>query len=204
MATKIRSDLKEVESGGYQLSNADWKMKVSEKASQEWDSIFIQWFLARLLNENTGNKVCDIPYVSKISRIKFKICELATGNQHQEEWLVLPENLLHAKYSVDHGWMYFSDKNLAAIEIELSRLNIGWMLLILNLATRKRYWITYVSLENKIYTSDLITDVELEELALPGEFEIRQMRLKPNRIEIKFHTEMYYHTLVGMPEVLLG
>ena len=57
MATKIRSDLKEVESGGYQLSNADWKMKVSEKASQEWDSIFIELFLARLLKENTGNKV---------------------------------------------------------------------------------------------------------------------------------------------------
>ena len=58
MATKIRSDLKEVELGGYQLSNADWKMEVSETASQEWDSIFIQSFLARILNENTGNKVC--------------------------------------------------------------------------------------------------------------------------------------------------
>ena len=149
--------------------------------------------------------VCDIRYVSKISRIKFKICELATGNQHQEEWLVLPENLLHANYSVDDGWMYFSDKNLAAIEIELSRLySRGWMLLILDLATRKRYWITYDSLVNKIYTSDLITEVELEELVIPEVFEIRQMRLKPNRIEIQFRTEMYYHTLEDMPDVPLG
>ena len=35
MATKMRNDLKAVESGGYQLSNADWKMEVSEEASQE-------------------------------------------------------------------------------------------------------------------------------------------------------------------------
>jgi len=60
MATKIRSDMKEVESGGYQLSNADWKMKVSENASQEWDSIFIQSFLARLLNENISDKVQNL------------------------------------------------------------------------------------------------------------------------------------------------
>ena len=52
--------MKEVESGGYQLSNADWKMKVSENASQEWDSIFIQSFLARLLNENISDKVQNL------------------------------------------------------------------------------------------------------------------------------------------------
>ena len=156
------------------------------------------------MNENTGNKVCGIPYVSKISRIKFKICELATGNQHPEEWLVLPENLLRANYSVCDGWMYFSDKNLAAIEIEISRLrlNIGWMLLILNLETRKRYWIAYESLAEKIYTR--VTDVDLEELTHPEEFAILQMRLKPNRIEIQFNTEMEYHTLVDMPQVSLG
>ena len=100
--------------------------------------------------------------------------------------------------------MYFSDKNLAAIEIELSRLRIGWILLILDLATRKRYWITYESLVDKLYTSNLITDVELEELVIMEEFEIRQIRLKPNRIEIQFHTEMYYHTLEDMPDVPLG
>ena len=59
MATKIRNDLKEVESGGYQLSNADWKMKVSENASQEWDKIFIQSFLARILNENMSRKYLE-------------------------------------------------------------------------------------------------------------------------------------------------
>ena len=141
-------------------------------------------------------------YVSKISRIKFKICELATGNQHQEEWLVLPENLSHAEYCVEESWMYFSDKNLVAIEIELSRLNNGWLLLILNLETRKRYWISYESLAEKIYTS--ITDVDLEELTTPEDFAILQMRLKPNRIEISFSNEMEYHTLDDMPQVSVG
>ena len=98
--------------------------------------------------------------------------------------------------------MYFSDKNLVAIEIELSRLNNGWLLLILNLETRKRYWISYESLAEKIYTS--ITDVDLEELTTPEEFAILQMRLKPNRIEISFSNEMEYHTLDDMPRVSLG
>ena len=98
--------------------------------------------------------------------------------------------------------MYFSDKNLVAIEIELSRLNIGWLLLIINLETRKRYWISYESLAEKIYAS--ITDVDLEELTTPEEFAIIQMRLKPNRIEIKFQEIMEYHTLDDMPNVDLG
>jgi len=106
------------------------------------------------------------------------------------------------KYSVCDDWMYFSDKNLVAIEIELSRLNIGWLLLILNLETRKRYLISYESLARKIYTS--VTDVDLEELTTPEEFAIIQMRLKPNRIEIKFREIMEYHTLDDMPNVDLG
>ena len=76
------------------------------------------------------------------------------------------------------------------------------MLLILNLETRKRYWIAYESLAEKIYTR--VTDVDLEELTHPEEFAILQMRLKPNRIEIQFNTEMEYHTLVDMPQVSLG
>ena len=38
----MKNDLKEVESEGYQLSNADWKIEVSDEASQEWYMIFIQ------------------------------------------------------------------------------------------------------------------------------------------------------------------
>ena len=40
MATQIRSDMKEVESGGYQLSNADWKIEIDEEEEEEeWDVI---------------------------------------------------------------------------------------------------------------------------------------------------------------------
>ena len=136
--------------------------------------------------------VIERKYVLKISRIKFKICELSTGNQHQEEWLVLPENWSHEEYSVDDGWMYFSDKNLAAIEIETH----GWysQLLILNLVTRKRYWIASDSLEDKIYTSPYLPDVDLEDLFGPGELEIRQLRLKPNQIEIQLQTKFMEYT----------
>ena len=99
--------------------------------------------------------------------------------------------------------MYFSDKNLAAIEIELSRFwNIGWLLLIVNLDTRKRYWIAYESIEEKIYAK--VTDVDLEDLRLPGEFSILQMKLEPNRIEIQLEYLMEYLTIDDMPEVFLG
>ena len=84
--------------------------------------------------------------------------------------------------------------------MEIETRDWNWKLLIVNLATRKRYWIDYESLEDKIYTR--ITDVDLNEVA-GMEFAIRQMRVKPNRIEIDFHKEMEYHTLDDMPEVLL-
>ena len=138
----------------------------------------------------------------KISRIKFKICELATGNQHQEEWLVLPENFVHVEYSVDDGWMYFSEKNLAAIEIE-TEIGHNW-LLILNLVTRKRYWIDSELFQDKIYTSPYLpSDFDLNDLFRSGEFEIRQMRLKPNQIEIQVQTEMVNH-IDDISQVFLG
>ena len=83
--------------------------------------------------------------------------------------------------------MYFSDKNLAAIEIEIH--DYISMLLILNLATRKRYWIEVESLQDKIYTSPYLPDdFDLNDIFRSGEFEIRQMSLKPNQIEIQLQT----------------
>ena len=185
MAEKIRTDLKE----GDHLSNADWKIKVDQKTSQERDLVFILWFLIKLFWTKIWLK----------SRLKFKVFELATGNQQPEEWLGLPENLSQEEYFAYDDWVYFSDKNFVAIDIEIHDLN--WMLLILNLATRKRYWIPYDLLEEKIYGR--ITDVDLEELS-GMEFEIYDMRVKPDRIEIEFHKAMEYHTLDDMPEVLIG
>ena len=97
--------------------------------------------------------------------------------------------------------MYFSDKNLAAIEIDT--YGHYWKLLILNLETRKRYWIVGESLEDKIYTSPYIPDLDMEDLVRAGEFEIRQMRLKPNQIEIQVQTEMVNH-IDDTSQVFLG
>ena len=84
-------------------------------------------------------------------------------------------------------WVYFSDKNFVAIEIQTHDLRD--MLLILNLATRKRYWIATQLLEDKIYTR--ITEFDFEELG-GGQFEIHEMKVQPNRIKIEYHAELDY------------
>lgn len=104
------------------------------------------------------------------------------------------------EYFAYDDWVYFSDKNFVAIDIE-TRHDLNWMLLILNLATRKRFWIPYDLIEEKIYART--TDLDLEELS-GREFEIYDMRVKPNRIEIEFHKDMEYHTLDDMPDVMIG
>ena len=86
-------------------------------------------------------------------------------------------------------WVYFSDKNFVAIEIQTHDHRV--MLLILNLATRKRYWIATKSLEDNIYTR--IPDFDYEELG-GGQFGISQMKVQPNRIEIEYHAELDYVT----------
>merc|ERR1712131_350452 len=61
--------------------------------------------------------------------------------------------------------------------------------------TRKRYWIESVSLEDKIYTSPYLPDdFDLNDLFRPGELEIRQLRLKPNQIEIQLQTKFWEYT----------
>ena len=73
--------------------------------------------------------------------------------------------------------------------MEIETHDYKWRLLILNLATRKRYWIDTESLEDKIYP--MITDFDYEELG-GGQFGISKMKVKPNRIEIEYHAELDY------------
>ena len=130
--------------------------------------------------------------IQVISQIKAKVVEIATGNRRQEEWLVLPENWSHEEYTMvfDHQ-VYFSKKNFVAIEIHQHDV----MLLILNLATRKRYWIEIASLEQKIYAK--ITGVDRHGVPIdPGLFdsesEIRQMKVRPDKIEINYYITTDY------------
>ena len=131
---------------------------------------------------------------------------MSTGNQQQEEWLVLPEDMLHKEYEV---WeVFFSRKNFVAIEMVIDFDDEIYMLLIMNLVTRKRFWISTRSLEEKILAK--ITDVDLDgdpydlEFLAGGEKEIRQMRVKSNRIEIKYHLTQDYDTYDRMAQVFIG
>ena len=141
----------------------------------------------------------------KISQIKFKVFERSTGNEQQEEWLVLPENLLHREdyYAYDFK-LFFSWKNFVAIEIEMD----DEVFLILNLATRKRYWMKFKTLHEKIFAK-MIHHVDLDgdpydfDL-IDAEIEIRQMTVNPNRIEMKYHMRSDYDTYDDMALLFIG
>ena len=92
----------------------------------------------------------------------------------------------------DHR-VYFSDKNFVAIEIE-TEVNV--FLLILNLASRNRYWIEVNSLEEKILAKITDLDGELFDLKanMIGEPEIHQMKVRPNQIEMKYHIRQVYES----------
>lgn len=130
-----------------------------------------------------------------ISQTKFTIYEFAT----QEEWLVLPENWQHEDFDVEDHRVYFSDKNFVAIEIETDD---SFLLLILNLASRKRYWFEIDSLEEKIIAK--ITDIDGEQLNPVGEPEIRQMKVQTNQIEMKYHIRHVHYTYDNFGEVGIG
>ena len=127
--------------------------------------------------------------IQVISQIKAKIVEIATGNRQQEEWFVLPENMLDEEHDVNTNDAYFSKKNFVAIEIDYE------MLLILNLATRKRYWIEIGALEQPIYAK--ITGVDRHGVPIDPDLfdsvsEIRQMKVRPDKIEMNYYITTDY------------
>ena len=88
------------------------------------------------------------------SQNKLKICELATGNKNQEEWSFLPNGW---KCPLEAARTIF-DKNFLFVEFEHPwgnffmhpDLSENGDLLILNLASRKPFWMKKHFLEDEI------------------------------------------------------
>ena len=145
--------------------------------------IFLQGFFTRSFKIN----------MIVISLRKFTVSELSTSRwlTLQEEWRILPENETR-EFEVYDDQIIF-DKNFVVIQVLID----DFVLMILNLATQKKFWIQPGVIEEKIFAK--ITDVDIdgepfdfEDMAV-GEWEIRQMKVRSNRIEIKYNiiTEYY-------------
>lgn len=124
-----------------------------------------------------------------LSQVKFKICELATGNRYTEEWNVLPDDSpIIDQYDTEDQTIL--DKNFVLINFDLDRREYSaGELLILNLVTRQPFWIKGENLEIQIrakvsepfdwnsYVIQKSTMLELE--------------IKPNEIQLKHRFVMF-------------
>ena len=106
-----------------------------------------------------------IPTLS-ISQVKVKICELATGNKITEEWTFLPDNFpftgdwRHLKTAIAGKNFLFLDFPFRASGDEPGNL------LVLNLVSRKQFWMKIDMIENKIKAKAPELDVDGNEYNL--------------------------------------
>ena len=131
----------------------------------------------------------------KVSQMKLKICELATGNKFTEEWTFLPKNCQH---TVCKGSIQFY-QNFALIGCNRHR-----DILMLNLATRKQFWVHGDSIINQMKAKAPVGDHELHENPLNIGNDtligrgIGKMDVENNKIEVHYSAIMNYgYTVLG-------
>ena len=195
LAKRLRKELKETKSQEGQISSYDWKIKNSPTASQDRDLISIQGFFIRLFKK----------YLTVISPMKIKVCELATGNQYLEEWKVLPDSWSHEFATVIDT---IFNKNFVLLETydDSTDEMEGDVFLILNLVTRKRFSIGKELLEETILslTEDAIS-VDMGDYGPSPEItKICQMVVGTNQIEIKYHTKISFEGYRYSGEIFVG
>ena len=138
---------------------------------------------------------------AKVSQMKLKICELATGNNVTEEWTFLPKN---RKYylSVEMSQFY---ENFA-----LLYFSGGQKILLLNLATRKQFWVDSEKIINKMKAKAPVdAEVDLLNIIRSAQFDsyttigqgIGIMEVGSNKIEVKYTV---YAVLMEYGDVALG
>ena len=135
--------------------------------------------------------------------MKLKVCELATGNKFTEEWDFLPKNW---KNALDTTLTIF-DKNFVYLEFEENYdPDAGELgdVLILNLATRQKFWMDRREIRSKIRMK--IPDIDLDgEPFILTDFEwgcaesiIHRMKAKSNEIEMK------HQSIIDYDQIFLG
>ena len=132
------------------------------------------------------------------SQTKLNVCELATGNKFTEEWSVLPKNW---QSPVDTTRTIFAN-NFVLFEFETiwtdsDSVDEPGDLLILNLASRKPFWMQKRLLENEIQSRVTALDPHGQPYDFENEYEfwmidsvMRRMKVGKNKIKIKHYGEV--------------
>ena len=118
--------------------------------------------------------------------MKFKIYDLATGNKNQEEWTVLPSIWPHDLEFGEHNTLFEKQFVLIDMIMHLHMLNDETRIcLILNLATRKRFWLQKEPLEDKMREKAAnLVDKNGEPYILQAEESFKYFFLSANKIVI--------------------
>ena len=100
------------------------------------------------------------------------------------------------------------NKNFVLLDIydDSTTLMDDGILLILNLATRKRYWISKESLEEKLLSMDLSIGGESVDMdmAMVEETKVGQMRVGANQIEIKHRARISFELTLYSGNLFIG
>ena len=145
--------------------------------------------------------------------MKFKVFELSTGNKKLETWTIPTKNWPYNFPNMEYGETLF-DEEFVLIKIYETGLPFSFLTelrefyLILNLVTRKPYWIDEEVAEENIFTmvNDSLDQGEEPYQLCQGtisESTIVEIKVRPGEIELKSHIEMTHDGHNGDDDFLL-
>ena len=141
-------------------------------------------------------------YKTLASHSKISILELATGNNNLEEWTFLPRNSIR-RFNDKHDFVF--EENFVVIDFDDDNTPD---VLLLNLATRKKFWMNRSLIETQIKAKVDVQIVDDDENPLNlDDFSvevsrIREMMIGTRDIEIKY--QIAYRATRYEDKLILG
>ena len=149
---------------------------------------------------------------NSLSPLKFKVLELSTGNKKVETWTIPTKNWPYNFPNMEYAETIF-DEEFVLIKF----YEVGWasfpaelreFYLILNLVTRKPYWIDQHVAEENIFTvvNDSLDQGEEPYDLSQGDISqstIVEIKVRPGEIELKSHIEITHDGHNGEDDFLL-
>ena len=147
-----------------------------------------------------------------ISHLKVTICELATGHKFTEEWTFLPDTTPNERdwndlVDFETG---ISHENYLLLDFEFDATEESGDLLMLNLVSRKQFWMTKQNIRNQIkekapevdfngdhYNANALNDFNIMEGS-------RRMHVERSEIEINYRFKIRPYAIYAMAYGHLG
>ena len=150
---------------------------------------------------------------NSLSPFKFKVFELSTGNKKLETWTIPTKNWPYNFPNMEYGETLFDEAFVIMKIYEVGRpysfpTELREFYLILNLVTRKPYWIEEVEVEEQIFAmvNDSLDQGEEPYHLCQGTIELSdivEIKVRPGEIELKSAITMSHDGHDGDDDTLL-